>query len=136
MNGTKLLLDTNIVVSLFEGDANLGALLQNVEAYLSFASEIELLGSKYLNPEDQNWVDMFLEECRIVGIDSGVKELASYIQWHYNLNLPEAIVAATSMSLGIPLLSTNAHFEKINELIFVRYQPSNETALPAGYYDI
>jgi len=136
MNGTKLLLDTDIVVNLFEGDANLGSLLQNVEAYVSFASEIELLGSKYANPEDQNWVDMFLEECFVIGIDSGVRELASYVQWHYNVNLSEAIVAATSMSLGIPLLSTNANFEKIDEIVFVRYEPSTETSLPAGYYDI
>lgn len=136
MNGTKLLLDTDIVISLFEGDANLGSLLQNVEVYLSFASEIELLGSKYVNPEDQNWADMFLNECHIVGIDSGVKELASYIQWHYNLNLQEALVAASSMSLSIPLLSLNMHFEKISELILIRYQPSTGTSLPAGYYDI
>lgn len=136
MNGTKLLLDTDIVVSLFEGDSNLGSLLQNVEAYLSFASEIELLGSKYVNPEDQSWVDTFLEECHIVGIDSGVKELASYIQWHYELNLQEAIVAATSMSLCVPLLSQNAHFQRISELIFVHYQPATEPSLPTGYYDI
>jgi hypothetical protein len=136
MNGTKLLLDTGIVVSLFEGDANLGSLLQNAEVYLSFASEIELLGSQYVNPENQNWVDMFLGECHIAGIDSGVKELASYLQWHYNLNLQEALVAATAMSLGIPLLSLNAHFEKVSEMIFVHYQPSSGSFLPAGYYDI
>lgn len=136
MKGAKLLLDTNIVVSLFEGDANLGSLLQNVEAYLSFASEIELLGSKHVNPEDQNWVDTFLEECYVVEVDFGVKELAAYIQWHYNLNLQEALVAATSMSLAIPLLSQNAHFQKIRELVFIHYQPSIETSLPEGYYDI
>ena len=42
MTGNKILIDTNIAIDLFKGDENLGRMLQNVEAYVSFIVELEL----------------------------------------------------------------------------------------------
>lgn len=122
MNGTKLLLDNTIIMSLLTGDSNLGNLLQDVEPYLSFISELELLGCKHFSHEDREWLEMLLEDCHVIDLNSGIKEMAWYIKWEYDLKLPDAIIAATALSLTIPLLSSNTAFEKVKELIFIFYQ--------------
>lgn len=122
MNGTKILLDTNIVMSLFAGDANLGTVIQGVEPYLSFVSELELLGNQYISLEFQECVEVFVAECHVIDLNDGIKEMARYTQWEYDLNLPSALIAATAMCLGIPLLSGEPCFKRVKELIFVFYQ--------------
>ena len=122
MSGTKILLDTNAILSLLEGNSHLGIVLQGIEPYVSFVSELELLSHKYISRENQECVELFLADCYIIDLNDGIKEMTRYIQWEYGLKLPDALIAATAMCLGIPLLSAEPHFEKIKELIFVLYQ--------------
>ncbi|WP_353722720.1 type II toxin-antitoxin system VapC family toxin [Dyadobacter sp. 676] len=122
MSGTKMLLDTDIVLRLFEGDADLGTAIQGIEPYLSFITELELLGNKYISREYQEHAEMFVTECYVIDLNESIKEIARYVQWEYSLKLPDALVASTAMCLGIPLLSAERDFEKVKELIFVLYQ--------------
>ncbi len=122
MSGMKILIDTNIAINLFKGDDRLGALLQDREAYVSFVSELELLGYHAISIEEESWVEMFLDECTIIDINAGIKELTTYVRRQYNLKLPDAIIAATSIFLGVPLLSTDGNFDRVKELIFIFYQ--------------
>lgn len=122
MNGSKILIDTNIAILLFQGDSDLGKLLQDTEVYLSFLSELELRACSDISEDEQRWVEMFLAECTIVDADSAIKELTIYIQRQYNLKLTHAVVAATAMFLSTPLLSTDKQFEIVKEQVFVRYQ--------------
>ncbi len=123
MSGNKVLIDTNIALYLFKGDKELGSILQDVEAYVSFINELELLGYKGITTQEQFWIELFLEECAIIDINAGIKEITKQLRRSYTLKLPDAIVAATAIFLDIPLLSADKHFEKINDLIFVRYEP-------------
>lgn len=122
MNGTKILIDTNIAINLFKGDDRLGMLLQDKEAYVSFINELELLGYQAITIEEESWMEMFLDECVIIDINSGIKEITTYIRRQYNLKLPDAIIAATSIFLGVPLLSNDDHFDRVKELIFILYE--------------
>ena len=45
MSGIDLLIDTNILINLFEGKKGLNTYLQGNRLFLSVISEIELLGS-------------------------------------------------------------------------------------------
>jgi len=49
MNGNNILLDTNIVLYLLNGEETLIPLLAEKNLFLSFITQLELLGSKYLN---------------------------------------------------------------------------------------
>ena len=122
MSGTKILIDTNIAINLFKGDDRLAILLQDIEAYVSFVVELELLGYQKITIEEASWVESFLDECIIIDANTGIKEITTYIQRQYLLKLPDAIIAATSIFLGVPLLSADIHFERVKELIFVFYQ--------------
>jgi predicted nucleic acid-binding protein len=123
MNGNKLLIDTNIALYLFNGDEELGAILQGAEAYVSFINELELLGYKGITTQEQLWMELFLEECAIIEVNNGIKEITKQLRRRHKLKLPDAIIAAIAIFLGIPLLSADKHFEKIEDLTFVRYEP-------------
>lgn len=123
MSGNKILIDTNIALYLFKGDKELGSTLQDAEAYVSFISELELLGYKEITTQEQLWIEMFLEECAIIHINAGIKEITKQLRRKHKLKLPDAIVAATAIFLGIPLLSADKHFDGIDDLTFVRYEP-------------
>lgn len=123
MSGTKIMIDTDIAINLFRGDRHLAVLLQDTEAYISIVGELGLLGYQAIPVEEEPWVEKFLNECIVIGLIDGIKEIAIYVQRQYGLKLPDAIIAATSIFLGVPLLSTDDHFERVKELIFIFYQP-------------
>lgn len=123
MNGSKILIDTNIALYLFKGDKNLGSILQDAETYVSFINELELLGFKGITFKEETWVELFLEECIIIDINPGIKEITKQIRRNYALKLPDAIVAATAIFLDVPLLSADKQFGQVSDLTFVLYEP-------------
>ncbi|WP_273208670.1 type II toxin-antitoxin system VapC family toxin [Runella zeae] len=123
MNGINLLLDTNVVLYLLNGDTVLESYLQDKNFYLSFISELELLSYKEITPEEEMAVHYFLNESALIDINTGIKEITKQIRRNYRLKLPDAIVAATAIFLGIALISADNHFKQVKELTFILYQP-------------
>lgn len=72
---------------------------------------------------EEKSIELFLDECAIIDVNAGLKEIAKQLRGSYALKLPDAIIAATAIFLGIPLLSADKHFEGIEDLTFVRYEP-------------
>ena len=52
MNGTKVLLDTNIVLYVLNGDEQIADLIQGCDAYLSVINRVELYSSGKLTPQE------------------------------------------------------------------------------------
>ncbi|WP_211235261.1 hypothetical protein [Runella zeae] len=69
MNGINLLLDTNVVLYLLNGDTVLESYLQDKNFYLSFISELELLSYKEITPEEEMAVHYFLNESALIDIN-------------------------------------------------------------------
>jgi predicted nucleic acid-binding protein len=63
MSGNNVLLDTNIVLYLLNGEETLIPLLEEKNLYLSFISQLELLGARYLKPNDILQIKLFISEC-------------------------------------------------------------------------
>lgn len=63
-----------------------------------------------------------VDECVVIDLHSGIKEIAVYVQREYGLSVRDAIMVATSIFLGIPLLSSDDRFEIVSELIFIYYE--------------
>lgn len=123
MNGNNVVLDTNIILYLLQGDAVLQDFLKEKDFTLSFVNELELLGFKNITPDEENALRYFLDECAILDINQGIKDITVELRRKYSLKLPDAIIGATAIFLGIPLLSADKHFAQIEELLFVLYQP-------------
>jgi len=122
MNGNSLLLDTNIVLYLLNGEDTLIPLLEEKNLYLSFVTQLELLGVRYLNPDDNLKIKQFISECTVIDITQEIKEITINIRQNYNIKLPDSIIIATSLWLNIPLITADQDFTKIDiaDLIYFK----------------
>ncbi|WP_159468629.1 type II toxin-antitoxin system VapC family toxin [Dyadobacter sp. 3J3] len=123
MSGINMLLDTNIALYVLNGDVILEQYLQGKVFYVSFINELELLGYKNITTLEEAKIELFHEDCAIIDINEGIKEITKQIRRNYALKLPDAIVAATAIFLGVPLLSADKQFGQVSDLTFVLYEP-------------
>ena len=62
MNGNSILLDTNIILYLLNGEETLLPLLEDKKLFISFVTQLELLGSRFLLPSDLDIIKQFISE--------------------------------------------------------------------------
>ena len=122
MSGNKLFVDTNIVLYLLSGDKTLATLLDEKNLYLSFVSQLELLGFKGLEKKEENSLIGFIEQCTVIDINNRIKQGVIDLRKQYNLKLPDCIIMASSIHLDIPILSADDDFKKVKELDLLFYQ--------------
>ena len=122
MNGTNLLLDTNIVLYLLNGEETLIPLLEDKNLFLSFITQLELLGAKCIKPDDILKIKEFISECTVIDITPEIKELTINIRKKYSIKLPDSIILATSLWLNMPLITADNNFTKIDiaDLIYFK----------------
>ena len=99
MNGSKLVLDTNIVLYLLAGDKTIQEFLEGKEGYISIISELELIGYHEISEKELNKIKTFLEDCIVVEINDELKSIYSSLRKKYKLKLGDAVVAATAIYL-------------------------------------
>ena len=122
MSGTKLFLDTNIILYLLNGDTTIADFIDGKQLYISFISELELLGYKGLNKMDRNQIESFLDDCSIINITEQIKEKTITLRTKYSTKLPDSIIAATCYYLDIPLITADSGFNKIEEIDVLIYE--------------
>ena len=122
MSGTSLFLDTNIVLYLLAGDKTLAEMLNDKSIYVSFITEMELLSYKQLNTVEETRINSFLKDALIVDMSSPIKRKAVAIRKSTGMKLPDSIIAASSIHLGIPLLTADSGFSKVKSLDYLYYQ--------------
>jgi predicted nucleic acid-binding protein len=121
MNGNRFLLDTNIILYILSGDKIIANYLRNKILYTSIICEIELFSYKSISLNEEKEIQKFLSKFRIISIDQSVKELSIQLRKRYSLKIPDTIIAATSISLGIPLVTADKGFKQISELTIDLY---------------
>lgn len=122
MNGKSIVLDTNIVLYLLNGDENLATVLNGLKLYVSILTEIELLGYNGISIQDREKIKNFISECSIISLSNEIKELSIEIKQKFKVKTPDAIIAATALFLQIPIISADKGFEKIDNLDLFLYQ--------------
>lgn len=122
MSGAKFLLDTNVVLYLLSGDETIAELVNGKELYISFITELELLGYGQLRPKDIAEIKGFLKECTIINITEQIKEKTIMIRQESKVKLPDCIIAATSQYLNIPLLTSDGDYKKIEGINTLVYE--------------
>lgn len=122
MNGSNILLDTNIVLYLLNGEETLIPLLEEKNLYISFITQLELLGARYLKSEDILKIKQFISECTVIDITPGIKEIVISIRQKYSFKLPDCIIMATSMWLNIPLITSDRDFTKLDTADLIYFE--------------
>ena len=121
MNGNNILVDTNILLYLLDGQDLAFQLTNNKSIFLSFISEIELLGFKKLTVKEEKQIRNLLNDYIIIDINATIKQLAIDLRKKYALKIPDLIISATSVYLDLPLISADAAFKNIEDINFIQY---------------
>lgn len=122
MNGKEILADTNILIYLLQGDDTLENILQGRQLYVSFITELELIGFQAAAKEHEREIDLLLKDCLIVPLSINIKEHYRKLRKSHKLKLADSIVAATALSLNIPLITADKQFKSVKPLQLVQYE--------------
>ena len=119
----KFLADTNAVIYHLAGNEKLESILNNNLIYISAITYAELL-SKNLSSEEQVILEEYLSSLQIIHTNDFICEIAADLRKTYKLKLPDAIIAATSFFLNIPLISFDDVFFRIDDLKILKFDAS------------
>ena len=122
MNGNNILLDTNIVLYLLNGEETLIPLLEEKNLFLSFITQLELLSAKNIKQEDISKIKQFISECTVIDITQGIKDFTISTRQNYSVKLPDCIIAATSLWLNMPLITADSDFKKIDAIDLIYFE--------------
>ena len=122
MNGADFLADTNAVLYLLAGNTCMAPYLGKRLA-VSVISVMELLSFSSISFEEEKIIRAFLDHCEVVQIRDSIVEKTIQIRRHYNVKLPDAIIAASAISNNLSLLTAYTGIFKIQELKANKLQP-------------
>jgi len=108
-----IILDTNIIIELFKGNVETKELLKKVdekEFAISIITSMELYYGA-INKRELNKIKKFLEKFNLLTINEEISKIALDLIEKYSkshgLDIPDALIAATSLYYEIPLLTYN-----------------------------
>jgi predicted nucleic acid-binding protein len=113
----KYVLDSNRIIDLVEDKEDASALRENLKGaklYASVISRIEALASPKLSPEAEKSIRNFLKTLKIIPLNRKVEEGALMLRRTTGLKLPDAVIAATALSLGASVISRDNDLLKLN----------------------
>ncbi|KIC91945.1 PIN domain-containing protein [Flavihumibacter sp. ZG627] len=122
MSGKEILVDTNIFLYLLKGNDTLEEMLHGKNIYVSFITELELIGFKNITLKEQKQIEVMLGECVLLSLNGNIKEKYVEVRRKYHLKLADAIIAATAIASNIPLITSDKQFTTVKELKLVTYQ--------------
>jgi len=122
MSGKEILVDTNILLYLLAGNDTLEAILQHKNIYISFITELELIGYKNIDDKYEGQIQALLNDCTIIPLNDQIKKEYIKIRKTHPLKLADAIIAATSIAFGIPLITSDKQFKKVTKLKLIAYE--------------
>jgi predicted nucleic acid-binding protein len=122
MNGNSVVLDTNIVLYLLNGDQIFSELLCQKKRYLSFISQLELLGYKGIAAKQQLQVSKFIQECMVIDVSEAIKTDAIEVRKQTKLKLPDTIVLTTARFLSLPSITSSQDFKEIKSPEIIIYE--------------
>jgi predicted nucleic acid-binding protein len=120
MTGFSFVADTNFLIDVHEGREKVEPFL-DASVVVSVISEIELLGWQNLSVDEKKKLKLLLDDCILFELTSEVRKLAIEIRQQNKIKTPDAIIAATSKYLQIPLVTSDKGFKNISgiELILI-----------------
>jgi hypothetical protein len=119
MNGVKILTDTNILIYLLEGNKAINEFLNDRVIYISFITELELMGYPFLSAEQGKIMKSMIDECIVVDVNPEIKKQTIVLRKKYKIKLPDAIIAAIAIYYELPMVGCDKDLKKIKELSLI-----------------
>ena len=118
MNGINYVVDTNCFIYLLDANPVLLPFAEEGWAY-SYITEIELLSKKHISKDEDQLITAMLSTCYKVNHTQLLTDITIRLKRENNIKLPDAVIAATSLMLQLPLISADKGFTKIKGLNFI-----------------
>ena len=115
MNGIDFLADTNFLIYVLEGREEV-EVFADFSFAISFVTEIELLGKKGITDHEKKVIQELLDACLIIDLNPTIKAKAIELKQQRKIKLPDSIVTATALHIGLPLLTADKGFDDIPDL--------------------
>lgn len=119
MSGRKFLLDTNAIIQLLRGNAELSDLLANADFIsTSIIAEMEYLSFSDLPESDVTIFQIFKSRITVYDVPSDdmlFTQLAVDARKKFKMKLPDAIIAATARTNDLTILTADDHFKSLTE---------------------
>ncbi len=122
MSGHSFLVDTNMLILLINGNDRVAELLDGCRLNVSFITELELLSAQGLQQSQIKTIENLLADCIIVDINPRIKNSAISLRRKNRIKLPDAIIAATAITLEIPLLTADKGFKPLDDLTQILFE--------------
>ena len=113
MNGNSVFLDTNIIIYILSWNRKYIDLFIWKNIYVSVISELEVLSYNFINEKEEQIAKKFFENVNIIEISYIVKDLVYIIRKRYKIKLPDSIILATSLYLGLNLETEDIKLKNI-----------------------
>jgi predicted nucleic acid-binding protein len=123
MSGKEILVDTNILIYLLNGDDTIAQLLNGKKVYISFITELELIGYNNVNGKQEKQIQSLLSECVIIQLNEKIKHTYSLLRKKHSLKLADSVVVATAIATNLPLISADKRLRIVKELDLLIYNP-------------
>lgn len=91
--------DTNFLVYVHEGNDKVLPFLNYIFG-VSFITEVELLGFKGITKVEEAKLKQLINDSFVIEWNSKIKEKTIELRKKYNIKLPDAIIASTSLIYG------------------------------------
>ena len=116
MSGDSIVIDTSLIINLFNGVTEVQQLIDGRNLFVSIISEIEVLSFFGLSITDKELIKDFLSKCHIVDIEPAIKDLTINIRSNTKIKLPDAVIAATAIYYDLPLFTIDKGFKRLTDL--------------------
>jgi predicted nucleic acid-binding protein len=114
MSGNSALFDSNIIIYLSKREIPLTFLDQFDEHYISVITYMEVLGYRFRDAEEEEFIREMLGVFHILYIDQKIADMVIQIRSEIRIRLPDAIIAATSKTANLNLVTRNTEdFKKV-----------------------
>lgn len=130
VGSVQFLLDTNIVIAYLAGDPTLakfrdGLALGRFSPLVSVVTEYEFLRYPKITDREELGIADFLSTVRVVAVERRTAQIAALLSRQYRMDTADALIAATAIEWGAPLLTRNVRdFRRITELNLLTEPPS------------
>ena len=114
MSGNKYLLDTNFILGILRSNSDVLGLIssrqiQATECFYSSITRIELLGYQGITFEEEVMIRSKLAYLTYLPLTKEIEDATIELRRLRKIKLPDAIIAATSRSSGMELLTLDKH---------------------------
>lgn len=107
--------DTNFLINITQDNPLVHPFL-DVDIFISYISEIELLGVFSISKEHRINKQNLIGRCTLIEMNLEIKKITINLKQKYKLKLADAIIASTAIHLGLPFITSDADFKSIKEL--------------------